>query len=139
MGSAGPSATGAGPLSRSQSRFARTPRSGLNDSSWATRVDSPDSPGLGSWVAEEARLLEDRDQRAVGPKRPVMWSVGASAAEPMALARSPLLRFGGFVDHDEELPFHFEMPMSVFEKASAPEGQRRRIGGIASVETKDRA
>lgn len=42
------------------------------------------------------------------------------------------------MDHENDLPFHFEMPMSVFEKAGAPAGQRRRIGGIASIETKDR-
>ena len=36
------------------------------------------------------------------------------------------------------LPFNFEMPISFFEKASAPEGERRRIGGIASLETKDK-
>lgn len=36
------------------------------------------------------------------------------------------------------IPFQFDMPMSVFEKADAPEGQQRRIGGIASVETRDK-
>lgn len=37
-----------------------------------------------------------------------------------------------------ELPFNFEMPVSFFEKANAPEGQQRRIGGIASIETDDK-
>lgn len=36
------------------------------------------------------------------------------------------------------IPFNFEIPMSVFEKADAEPGKRRRIGGIASLETKDR-
>ena len=36
------------------------------------------------------------------------------------------------------LPFDFEIPVSVFEKADAPAGQHRRIGGIVSLETKDR-
>jgi len=38
----------------------------------------------------------------------------------------------------ESLPFDFDIPMSVFEKAGAPEGRRRRIGGIASAENDDR-
>jgi hypothetical protein len=37
-----------------------------------------------------------------------------------------------------ELPFDFEVPMSVFEKADAEPGKQRRIGGIASLESKDR-
>lgn len=37
-----------------------------------------------------------------------------------------------------ELPFSFEMPVSFFEKADAPDGQQRRIGGIASLESKDK-
>lgn len=37
-----------------------------------------------------------------------------------------------------ELPFSFEMPVSFFEKADAPEGQQRRIGGIASLESGDK-
>ena len=36
------------------------------------------------------------------------------------------------------LPFHFEVPISLFEKADAPEGQKRRIGGIISTESPDR-
>ena len=36
------------------------------------------------------------------------------------------------------LHFDFEIPMRVFEKANAPSGQKRRIGGIASAETVDR-
>ena len=36
------------------------------------------------------------------------------------------------------IPFDFDIPMIAFEKADAPKGQRRRIGGIASLETKDR-
>ena len=36
------------------------------------------------------------------------------------------------------LPFDFEIPMTVFEKADAEVGKQRRIGGIASLETKDR-
>lgn len=39
---------------------------------------------------------------------------------------------------EKMIPFNFEMPMSVFEKADAPAGQRRRIGGIASIETEDK-
>jgi hypothetical protein len=35
------------------------------------------------------------------------------------------------------LPFHFEVPISFFEKADAPEGQTRRIGGVISTETPD--
>lgn len=36
------------------------------------------------------------------------------------------------------LPFNFELPFEVFEKADAVPGKQRRIGGLASVETKDR-
>ena len=36
------------------------------------------------------------------------------------------------------IPFDFEMPVSFFEKADAEPGKERRIGGIASLETKDR-
>lgn len=36
------------------------------------------------------------------------------------------------------LPFDFEMPVDFFEKADAEEGKTRRIGGIASIQTKDR-
>lgn len=36
------------------------------------------------------------------------------------------------------LPFDFEMPVDFFEKADAEPGKQRRIGGIASLETKDR-
>ena len=36
------------------------------------------------------------------------------------------------------LPFDIEFPVSVFKKADAPKGQQRRIGGIASIETKDK-
>jgi len=36
------------------------------------------------------------------------------------------------------MPFDFEVPVDFFEKADAPEGKQRRIGGIASLETKDR-
>jgi hypothetical protein len=38
----------------------------------------------------------------------------------------------------ELIPFDFEMPLEVFEKADASEGKQRRIGGLASVGTKDR-
>lgn len=38
----------------------------------------------------------------------------------------------------QALQFDFEMPLEVFEKADAGEGKQRRIGGLASVETKDR-
>lgn len=34
--------------------------------------------------------------------------------------------------------FSFFTPLSAFEKADAPEGYRRRIGGLVSTETKDR-
>lgn len=36
------------------------------------------------------------------------------------------------------LPFQFECPASFFEKASAPSGQKRRIAGVISTETRDR-
>lgn len=37
-----------------------------------------------------------------------------------------------------KLPFDFEIPVDFFEKANAEPGKQRRIGGLASVETKDR-
>jgi hypothetical protein len=37
-----------------------------------------------------------------------------------------------------ELPFDVEFPFSVFEKADEEPGKRKRIGGIASIETRDR-
>lgn len=37
-----------------------------------------------------------------------------------------------------DTPFHFEVPVSFFEKADAPKGQKRRIGGIISTENPDR-
>jgi len=36
------------------------------------------------------------------------------------------------------LPFQFECPAAFFEKAEAPQGQRRRIAGIISTESRDR-
>ena len=36
------------------------------------------------------------------------------------------------------IPFNFDMQMAVFEKAGAPKGKRRRLAGIASIDTKDR-
>ncbi len=36
------------------------------------------------------------------------------------------------------IPFAFEIPVAFFEKADAPEGQQRRIGGLVSTESKDR-
>lgn len=36
------------------------------------------------------------------------------------------------------IPFDFEIPVSFFEKAAAEPGKQRRIGGIASLETRDR-
>lgn len=36
------------------------------------------------------------------------------------------------------IPFDFEVPVSFFEKADAPAGQKRRIGGIISTESRDR-
>jgi len=36
------------------------------------------------------------------------------------------------------MPFEFEVPVSFFEKADAPKGQQRRIGGIISTESPDR-
>lgn len=36
------------------------------------------------------------------------------------------------------MPFHFEVPICFFEKASAPQGQQRRIGGIITTESPDR-
>jgi hypothetical protein len=37
-----------------------------------------------------------------------------------------------------ELPFDFEMPLHVFEKADAGVGKTRRIGGVASLDSDDR-
>lgn len=37
-----------------------------------------------------------------------------------------------------EIPFHVELPVSFFEKADAPAGKRRRIGGVISTELPDR-
>ena len=37
-----------------------------------------------------------------------------------------------------ETPFHFEIAASLFEKADAPKGQTRRIGGVISTESPDR-
>lgn len=36
------------------------------------------------------------------------------------------------------MPFQFEVPVSFFEKADAPKGQQRRIGGIITTEAPDR-
>jgi hypothetical protein len=36
------------------------------------------------------------------------------------------------------MPFQFEVPITFFEKASAPAGQQRRIGGVITTETPDR-
>ena len=36
------------------------------------------------------------------------------------------------------IPFHFEFDVGVFEKADAPDGRNKRIGGIVSTETPDR-
>jgi hypothetical protein len=36
------------------------------------------------------------------------------------------------------IPFHFEMPVSFFEKASAKPGKQRRIGGIVTTDAEDR-
>lgn len=36
------------------------------------------------------------------------------------------------------LPFQFEVPVTFFEKADAPKGKQRRIGGIISTEAPDR-
>lgn len=38
---------------------------------------------------------------------------------------------------DTGIPFSFDAEIGFFEKASAPEGQRRRFGGLVSLETKD--
>jgi len=35
------------------------------------------------------------------------------------------------------IPFEFEVPVSFFEKANAPKGQQRRVGGIISTELPD--
>lgn len=37
-----------------------------------------------------------------------------------------------------DMPFHFEIPVRFFEKADAPPGQSRRIGGVISTEHPDR-
>ena len=37
-----------------------------------------------------------------------------------------------------DIPFQFEVPIDFFEKASAPKGKQRRIGGLISTETPDR-
>ena len=39
---------------------------------------------------------------------------------------------------DDKMPFNFEMPLDVFEKANEDAGKRRRVGGLASIETEDR-
>lgn len=38
----------------------------------------------------------------------------------------------------EEMKFNFNVPLDFFEKAGAEDGKKRRIGGLASLETKDR-
>lgn len=38
----------------------------------------------------------------------------------------------------QELPFKFEVPVTFFEKADAPAGMQRRIGGIITTESPDR-
>lgn len=38
----------------------------------------------------------------------------------------------------DHMPFHFEVAASLFEKADAPKGQTRRIGGVISTESPDR-
>lgn len=38
----------------------------------------------------------------------------------------------------KELPFDFEVPVTFFEKADAPVGQTRRIGGLISTESRDK-
>lgn len=38
----------------------------------------------------------------------------------------------------DSIPFEFEVPVTFFEKADAPKGQRRRIGGIITTESPDR-
>lgn len=37
-----------------------------------------------------------------------------------------------------QIPFHFEFPFEVWEKAGAEPGKQRRIGGVISTEDKDR-
>lgn len=39
---------------------------------------------------------------------------------------------------EQGLPFQFEMPVSIFEKAGEPPGRQKRIGGLISTETEDR-
>lgn len=53
-------------------------------------------------------------------------------------AEAPLVRPFFYWWSMTALPFHFEVPVSFFEKADAPTGQTRRIGGIISTETPDR-
>ena len=38
----------------------------------------------------------------------------------------------------QTIPFEFEVPVSFFEKADAPKGQQRRIGGIITTQSPDR-
>lgn len=38
----------------------------------------------------------------------------------------------------QSLPFNFEVPVNFFEKAEAEDGKTRRIGGIVSLESRDR-
>jgi len=40
-------------------------------------------------------------------------------------------------NHPSEIPFHFELPIEVWEKAGDP-GKERRIGGVISSQDKDR-
>lgn len=51
------------------------------------------------------------------------------------MGSSPFLRLG---DTMQGLPFQFEIPVQFFEKAGAPAGQGRRIGGIVTTERPDR-
>lgn len=39
---------------------------------------------------------------------------------------------------DQGIPFAFQTPIAFFEKADAPEGTKRRIGGLVSTESRDR-
>lgn len=67
-----------------------------------------------------------------------MVAVGASIISPESLDGG--LALFAFWRHPVQniMPFEFEVPISFFEKADAPKGQQRRIGGIISTESPDR-
>ncbi len=79
----------------------------------------------------------DRDR----PKQSHSGSIGGATRDTEALeALSGIVSFFSFRSKmsKHHIPFDFEIPMSVFEKADAEPGKERRIGGIASLEIEDK-